>query len=78
MRFIILLLKDPTSEFLNARIYDRCKFVRNFKNTCSIRVFGIRKNTSKFYQASTYELYGEIQEKQSEKQNFIPKVPMPL
>ena len=35
-------------------------------------------NKTKFYQASTSELFGEIQEKQSEKQNFIQKVLMQL
>ena len=39
------------------------------------KIFRIRKKT-KFYQASTSELYGEIQEKkQSEKTKFYPKSP---
>jgi GDPmannose 4,6-dehydratase len=42
----------------------------------SIKFLGLEKKT-KFYQASTSELFGEIQEKkQSEKQNFILKVLM--
>ena len=41
----------------------------------SIRSLGLEKKT-KFYQASTSELYGEIQEKkQSEKTKFYPKSP---
>ena len=41
----------------------------------AIRSLGLEKKT-KFYQASTSELYGEIQEKkQSEKTKFYPKSP---
>ena len=41
----------------------------------SIKFLGLEKKT-KFYQASTSELFGEIQEKkQSEKTKFYPKSP---
>ena len=44
----------------------------------AIRILGLEKNI-KYYQASTSELYGKIQENpQTEKTPFYPRSPKPL